>query len=155
MQKRVFLASLAAFSLLVGCAATVPLQNPPESAVTSGLTLGDVKKAVLSAAQFRRWRVVADEPGVMTLAYPSTAKAAQFELTARVEYDEKSFRVVYASSYGLEEGPCRQAASGDPYAQTSGNGKTMCLHRNVNKWLANLRLDIARNLSLALADKVR
>ena len=43
----------------------------------------------------------------------------------------------YASSRGLDAGPCQNDA------------KQICLHRNVNKWMANLASDITKELGRA------
>ena len=45
--------------------------------------------------------------------------------------------VKYASSRGLDAGPCQNDA------------KQICLHRNVNKWMANLASDITKELGRA------
>lgn len=145
MQKRTFLLSSLAFGamLLTGCAMPEPLMNPGAGNVPKGFTRQEVHAAILKAAEMRRWRFVDEANGVVRLAYPNGPRTQNYEVIVRVDYDDTSYRVAYESSYGLDEGPCVRPAD---------EGK-QCLHRNVNKWLRNLRNDIARVMESKVIEK--
>ncbi len=123
--------------ILAGCGTTVPVRTMSQGYVTEGTPVATVHEAVLRAAELRYWRIVSDDPGVMTLAYPAGPKAQQFEAIVRVDYDARNFRVEYVSSRGLNE--------------ERGCGKdkdVVCAHRNVNNWMINLDKDIRRFLAM-------
>ena len=123
--------------ILAGCGTTVPVRTMSQGYVTEGTPVATVHEAVLRAAELRYWRIVSDDPGVMTLAYPAGPKAQQFEAIVRVDYDARNFRVEYVSSRGLNE--------------ERGCGKdkdVVCSHRNVNNWMINLDKDIRRFLAM-------
>lgn len=129
--------ALASALILAGCGATVPVRTMSQGYVTEGTPVATVHDAVLRAAELRYWRVVSDDPGVVTLAYPSGPKAQHFEAIVRVNYDARNFRVEYVSSRGLnEERGCGK------------NENAVCAHRNVNNWMINLDKDIRRFLVL-------
>ena len=88
--------------------------------------------AVKNAAQLRKFRVVSTHGNVVKLAYPSGPRAQKFEAQFDVVYEGSKIAVKYASSRGLDAGPCQNDA------------KQICLHRNVNKWMANLASDITK-----------
>lgn len=123
--------------ILAGCGTTVPVRTMSQGYVTEGTPVATVHEAVLRAAELRYWRIISDDPGVMTLAYPAGPKAQQFEAIVRVDYDARNFRVEYVSSRGLNE--------------ERGCGKdkdVVCAHRNVNNWMINLDKDIRRFLAM-------
>ena len=93
--------------------------------------------AVKNAAQLRKFRVVSTHGNVVKLAYPSGPRAQKFEAQFDVVYEGSKIAVKYASSRGLDAGPCQNDA------------KQICLHRNVNKWMANLASDITKELGRA------
>lgn len=137
--------ALAAFAsagalVLAGCGASVPVRTMPLEYLPTGHQVADVHNAVLQAAKLRHWRVVRDEPGVVTLAYPSGKKALSFEATFRVTYDDRNFRVEYLSSRGLNEKKgCVDGSNGF-------REDIVCAHRNINNWMINLDRDIRRFL---------
>lgn len=127
--------------LLAGCASSVPVQTMPQEFVATDVNSGEIHNAVLQAAKLRHWRVVRDEPGAVTLAYPTGKKAAAFEATVRVTYDDKTFQVAYLSSRGLNEKKgCYDGSNGF-------REDIVCAHRNVNNWMINLDRDIRRFLN--------
>ena len=85
----------------------------------------------------RKFRVVSTHGNVVKLAYPSGPRAQKFEAQFDVVYEGSKIAVKYASSRGLDAGPCQNDA------------KQTCLHRNVNKWMANLASDITKELGRA------
>lgn len=133
--------AIAGAAVLSGCGASVPIQKMPVEYLPASCQSADIHGAVLQAAQARRWRVVRDEPGAVTLAYPTGKKAQAFEATVRVNYDDKTFRIEYLSSRGLDERQgCNDGTQG--YRED-----IVCAHRNINKWMANLDRDIQRFLT--------
>lgn len=100
--------------------------------------------AIIRAAQMRKWRIVSDEPGLVTLAYPGSAKAIHFEATVKVAYDSRHYKISYVSSRGLGE------KKGCVNPQLEGHNKyddnAVCVHRNVNRWMNNLSTDILKIL---------
>ena len=132
--------TLSACVLLTACMTTSPLVNPREQTVPHQVTQNKMHSAVLDAAQLRKWRVVSDKPGVMTLAYPGSAKAVHFEAIVKVTYDNDSYQVSYVSSRGLDEKKgCRNS-------QNKYDEDLICVHRNVNRWMNNLSADIMNSL---------
>ncbi len=129
--------ALASALILAGCGATVPVRTMSQGYVTEGTPVATVHEAVLRVAELRYWRVVSDDPGVVTLAYPAGPKAQQFEAIVRVNYDARNFRVEYVSSRGLNEGH-----------NCTKDKDVVCAHRNVNNWMINLDKDIRRFLVL-------
>lgn len=130
MKRICLLAStFACAAILAGCGAPQPLHVPPEQTLGSGLSSNDVRAAILSAAQKRHWRIVSDQSDVIELAYPSNARSSKYEVIFAVHYTDRSYNIAYVSSRGLDE-------------KLNCKGATPCLHRNVNKWVANLNMDI-------------
>ena len=136
MQKRFLLLTAAAFcaTTLVGCGLPQPLKVPGEQMVASNVSQKEIREAILKAATRRNWRIVKDASGSIVLAYPANQRSARYDATFEVIYSDKSYRIRYLSSYGLDE-------------KLNCEGSTPCLHRNVNKWVANLNMDIQRYLS--------
>lgn len=113
-----------------------PVDNPAPIAAR-GIGQTQALKAVKNAAHLRKFRLVSTHGNVVKLAYPSGPRAQKFEAQFDVIYEGSKIAVKYASSRGLDAGPCQNDA------------KQICLHRNVNKWMANLASDITRELSRA------
>ena len=136
MHKRTLLLAAAAFcsASLVGCGLPQPLKMPGEQLVASNVSEKTIREAILKAAALRSWRIVQEAPGSVVLAYPDNQRATRYEATFEVLYSAKSYRIRYLSSYGLDEKP-------------NCEGTTPCLHRNVNKWVTNLNMDIQRYIS--------
>ena len=135
------LSTLIALPVVSGCATNYLLTNPSQQTVGEGLTLLQMRNCVRNAAAARDWRIVSDNTGLMQLAYPANpARARKFEALIQVRYDAKSYQVSYLSSRGLGENRnCAPATkSYDPNAR--------CIHRNVNRWMNNLNVDIYREV---------
>ncbi|MFT3921063.1 MAG: hypothetical protein QM778_00880 [Myxococcales bacterium] len=89
--------------------------------------------AILDVLPRRRWTAEDVQPGRIVAFLPVKSHLVRVEIA----YDQNQVRINYLNSDGLgeEEGP-----DGQLYA-----------HRNVNKWLRVLSLDIARALSATAA----
>ena len=126
--------------LLTGCGVTTPLVNPQEQNAPVQITQSQMHNAIIYAAQLRKWRIVSDQPGVVTLAYPGSAKAIHFEAIVKVTYNALRYKVSYVSSRGLNE------KKGCMNSELKGKNKydenAICVHRNVNRWMNNLNADI-------------
>lgn len=138
---RLFCAAAFASSLLLsGCGVTTPLINPQEQSAPAQISQSQMHNAIIRAAQLRKWRIVSDRPGVVTLAYPGSAKAIHFEAIVKVTYNAQRYKVSYVSSRGLDE------RKGCVNSELKGNNKydenALCVHRNVNRWMNNLNADI-------------
>ena len=96
--------------------------------------------AIIRAAQLRKWRIVSDQPGVVTLAYPGSAKAIHFEAIVKVTYDARRYNVSYVSSRGLDEK--KGCVNPELKSKNKYDENAICIHRNVNRWMNNLNADI-------------
>lgn len=96
--------------------------------------------AIIRAAQLRKWRIVSDQPGVVTLAYPGSAKAIHFEAIVKVTYDARRYKVSYVSSRGLDEK--KGCVNPELKSKNKYDENAICIHRNVNRWMNNLNADI-------------
>lgn len=110
-----------------------PAHDFPQAVVTAD----QARSCVLAAAQQRHWRLVEDKDGRILLAYPGTGpRAEKHQVVVRVDYDAKSFKLSYVSSFGLDEDrACRQA-------KDTPDETDLCIHRRVPAWFANLTNDI-------------
>lgn len=134
MKKQLLaLAFAAAVSMsAIGAGAPVPVQTISPIAVPAGKTAS----AQLSAIRQAAGRLNMDEANVtdstVLLLYPNKDRAKKFQATIAVDYGTNQIRVRYVKSRGLSEGPCKEAK--------------LCAHRNVNRWLNNLKKEINLNL---------
>ena len=130
----VFLSGCTIKPMLIHETTAFPMQQAFEQKAVAGV--------VLDAARAKGWEVLKQEPGNVTLTYPSTnnKRYQTIHAVVRVEYDDKSFRIVHVSDYGLEKEPCNSAP------------EQLCIHRNYNRWIANLDLQI-RNRLQSLANQ--
>lgn len=93
-------------------------------------TLPQIRDAVGSAGAMRGWRVVAEDAGSMTLYNNVRGK---HEVTVRVEYDQKGFKVVYVSSVNMN------------YKK---RGDLDYIHPKYNLWVDRLVQDILAKVAL-------
>ena len=140
MLRRTVLAAAAAAMLT---AASPALLAAPSREVVpyevSGLksSAKEIHEAILKAVPMRKWGVCSDEPGKVTVIYPTNTRAKQYQAVVSVTYADGYFKVDYVSSRGLnEERGCKD------------NPNAVCVHRNVNRWIANLGKDIVNLLSM-------
>ena len=82
-----------------------------------------VREAILEAAAGRRWTVIADEPGKMTLRHAPR----QHSVTVEVAYRDNGFTISYVASENMDYKVKRGAAY---------------IHGNYNRWVANLVQDV-------------
>lgn len=137
-------ATFCASILLTGCVTTAPVVNPPEQSAPAQVSSTKMHQAIMRAAQLRKWRIVSDEPGVVTLAYPGSAKAVHFEAIVKVTYDARQYKVSYVSSRGLDER--KGCVNPEIKGRNKFDDNALCVHRNVNRWMNNLSADILDGL---------
>ena len=127
------LAAVSAAAILAGCT-NAPVHQAAEARVPASASA--IHRAILHVAQTRRYDVVKDAPGAVTLAYPprDSARSSTYQATYRVTYGNGNYRVDYQSSRGLNARPCQ-------------DDKTrVCGHRKLHQWQENLKQDIEREL---------
>jgi hypothetical protein len=122
------LALLLGVLFLMGCGGGgVPVRNPdPIAAAPSS---DATQQAILEALPKRRWTAEDVKEGRIVAFLP----VRNFLVRVEIVYDANQVRINYLSSDNLGAHP---GADGQVYA-----------HGNVNKWLRNLAVDVARSLS--------
>ena len=99
------------------------IENVENEALPAGATFEQVEQSVLTALTSRGWQIVSRSEGAVEAQYARR----DFSVNIRVSYTASTFSVIYLDSVGLRY---------DPEDQT--------IHRNYNRWISNLRVDIAR-----------
>jgi hypothetical protein len=119
---------VSAMVFLMG-ARQVPLTDPEPLAVPAGLKLEQVAKAIKASLVGRAWTVTSEDPGHIV----STLNVREHMAKIDIVYDLQTIRIKYLDSGELM------------YAEKKGQ---RVIHRNYLNWIANLRNDINRNLTL-------
>jgi hypothetical protein len=115
-------------ALALGCSKEAPLRNPlPVIAASSPAA---TEQAILDALPKRRWTAEDVQPGRIVAFLPIRTHLVRVEIL----YDSRSVRIGYMSSDNVGE---YRGSDGQLYA-----------HRNVNKWMQNLALDIQQSVAL-------
>lgn len=102
----------------------------------SAADVGAMRRVILQAALNRRWRLMQDRPGVLTLE----ATAGDHSATVDVLYDAAGFQIKYRSSTALD-----YAAAGD----------RVVIHPRYNNWISSLSNEIRRQASGAVPQRRR
>jgi hypothetical protein len=92
-------------------------------AIQPPLTDKAVHDAILAGAAVHSWKVVGDQPGVLTLE----ADSGQHQAVVDVSYDTQGYQITYKSSANLN------------YAQSD---KKISIHPKYNQWIASLNAAI-------------
>jgi hypothetical protein len=122
-MKKVLIA-LAMVSVMSSAAIAAPIVNVPKTEVTvsQGRT---VDGAIKSALEGRGWVIKSESPGrIEAYVAPRTHRA-----DILITYDDHSYAITYVSSSNLDY-----------------NEKRQSIHKNYNRWIANLQLDIRARL---------
>lgn len=119
--------ALAALLLLTACT-TRPILNIQNEPVPTRIgqqqhTQADVERAILVAAQRRKWNARVVRPGLIEASTSARSHQARVE----IDYSATSYSVRHKQSANLKE--------------SDGN-----IHRNYNRWVANLNKEIRRQL---------
>ncbi|ASK54034.1 hypothetical protein CEQ48_04425 [Vibrio tarriae] len=112
--------------LLVGCGRLQPIMQVENTPINYDLQSKQVKSAILLAATNRGWVVNEVAPGVLSAKLHVRSHFAE----VKIPYSTKYYSVLYVQSENLKA--------------DDGN-----IHRNYNRWINNLNVDIQRQLALA------
>lgn len=113
--------------LLAACGRLQPIQNMKNQYVPHGLTQQQVGKAIRSGAANIGWGSKQVRPGLIEA---SIVVRGTYHADVDISYTANSFNVTYKSSKNLN------------YDKTTG-----AIHRNYNRWIANLVKHIQSSLS--------
>ncbi|MDV7341018.1 hypothetical protein RYZ26_15535 [Terasakiella sp. A23] len=116
--------------LLTGCFGRIqPLYsvyNHPVPSSADFMSLREISEVIELSAVNRKWLVEEQYPGLLTLTFRKKTHMAVVE----VSFDQSNYSIKYVNSTHLLY-----------------NGTT--IHRNYNRWVANLERDIEMNLQKA------
>ncbi|WP_038173279.1 MULTISPECIES: hypothetical protein [Vibrio] len=125
MSPLKLLSSLILALLLVGCGRVQPVMNVEDTPVTYNLQSKQVKMAIMQAATKRGWIVTEVNPGELLAKLQVRSHYAE----VKIPFNDKYYSILYLNSVNLK----------------SSDGK---IHRNYNRWVNNLNVDIKRQLAL-------
>ncbi|OED84854.1 hypothetical protein BCS93_04405 [Vibrio breoganii] len=111
--------------VLVGCQRVQPIMNIENTPIAYSLKIEQVKSAILQAAISRGWTIEDKSASELTAKINVRSHYAE----VKIPYNEKHYSIIYVDSSNLKA--------------ESGN-----IHRNYNRWVNNLNLDIQKQLSL-------
>lgn len=108
---------------LAGCSIQ-PIMTVKNEPIGFNLPVSSVKKAIIDAGTQRDWLMTETKPGVIQGVLLVRTHKAVIDIT----YNDKSYSIDYVDSQHLDY------KNGD-------------IHRNYNRWIHNLDLDIRKNLT--------
>lgn len=125
MKLRNFLASIVLGSLmfLAACSTSVPLRNVQDQPIPRSLTTHQVVRAIQVAAHQKGWHTTQVRPGLIYATINIRSHVAQ----VKIPYNRQGYSIVYKHSSKL-------------------NYDGHSIHRNYNRWVANLNKYIQKNL---------
>lgn len=109
---------------LAGCATQAPVLNITDAPINTNIQQQDVGQVIERGLRTRGWQVAARRPD----AIDAYVIIRQHRADITVSYDQDSYSIAYRDSEGLEY----------------RNGR---IHRNYNRWVANLNTDIQRAMA--------
>ena len=115
--------------LLVGCGRVQPVLNVEDTPVAYDLQNKQVKAAIVQSATNRGWTIEETSPGLLIAKINVRSHFAEVE----IPYSNKYYSIIYLNSVNLK----------------ASDGK---IHRNYNRWVNNLNVDIQRALALLGAE---
>ncbi|CAH1596608.1 hypothetical protein [Vibrio owensii] len=121
--------SLLLTLLLVGCGRVQPVMNVEDTPVAYDLQNKQVKAAIVQSATNRGWTIEETSPGLLIAKINVRSHFAEVE----IPYSNKYYSIIYLNSVNLK----------------ASDGK---IHRNYNRWVNNLNVDIQRALALLGAE---
>jgi hypothetical protein len=116
--------------LLVGCGRVQPVMNVEDTPVGYNLQSKQVKMAIMQAATNRGWIVEEVNSGELNAKLHVRSQYAEVQ----IPFNSKFYSILYLNSDNLK----------------AEDGK---IHRNYNRWVNNLNVDIKRQLSLVAAEQ--
>lgn len=110
---------------VVACGRVQPIMKVENTPVAYNLQSEQVKSAIIQAAVARDWVITEVEPGLLDAKITVRNHFAE----VHIPYSEKYYSIVYVTSENL------MADDGS-------------IHRNYNRWVNNLNVDIKKQLAL-------
>lgn len=111
--------------LLVGCGRVQPVMNVEDTPVVYDLQNKQVKMAIVQSAGNRGWAIKEVSSGVLF----ATIQVRNHSAEVKIPYNNKYYSIIYLNSVNLK----------------ASDGK---IHRNYNRWINNLNVDIQRALAV-------
>ncbi|MFL7010687.1 hypothetical protein [Enterovibrio norvegicus] len=130
MKIQKYLVLLTLSVLLVGCGRVQPIRNVENAPIAHNLPAATVKQAILQSGSNRGWVMTEIEPGVIRGELFVRSHSAVID----VKYSDKVYSIHYVDSDNLKY----------------SDGK---IHRNYNRWINNLDVDIRKKLSMLSASQ--
>ena len=128
-KSLVVAATVAVMTLSTPVFAAEWMAVPEETSVTQRISLDSMQKVVTAAAITRNWEIIENAPGKLHLRY---AKRPKWWVDVAVTYTEKTYKISYVDSFGLNY---------------KVKDKGAVIHRNYNRWIANLDKSIQLELN--------
>lgn len=126
-MKRVIL--LAVVALVAGNSCAIrekPVLNVADAPIVADES-GSVAVKIKDTLKARRWKVIDEEPGTIVANFSkANDDIGQHSVTIRITYDADSYSINYVDSENML------------YDEVTGT-----IHRNYNRWIANLQRDLA------------
>ncbi|MCU1718390.1 hypothetical protein [Pseudomonas sp. 5P_3.1_Bac2] len=122
---------LLAAALLLSACTSKPIYNPSDK-LSSNLDITDLEmqRAIITALAQRNWTVQAVQPGKIQAEITVRKHHAEID----IPYSPTSLQILYRASSNL-------------------NYKNGAIHRNYNRWVKNLRVNILRELNIDVFDE--
>lgn len=102
-----------------------PIVDIEDSPVPAGLTMKQIKKAIIRAGAQRKWIIRESSPGVME----GILNVRKHMVKVDLRYDRKTYSITYKDSVNMKF-------------------RGGLIHRKYNAWVQNLNTDIQTNLLL-------
>ena len=132
--------------VLVGPVQAAELKDPPPIPVPVGISQADVATAIKKALAGRKLTVDSEQPGHIVARYAPRTHVARMTIS----YDTSQVRIAYLDSINLdyEEQGSRREVYRSPRGDTDVRviPAHRQIHRNYNKWVANIAHDIQQQL---------
>ena len=123
MNRAILMTSFLALTLVSACR-TVPISNPNVSlSPPPNASLEDIGQAIVAAGTGLGWAIQLEEPGKAR----GTLHLRDHEAVVEITYTKQKLQINYAGSTNLLQ-------AGDD------------IHRNYNRWVKNLRVQIQRRV---------
>ncbi|EOD80581.1 hypothetical protein D515_00535 [Grimontia indica] len=128
MNFKKYLVLLAMGFALVGCNRVQPIKEVVDAPVAFNIPAASVKQAIIESGIDRGWIMTETTPGVIRGELFVRSHRAVID----IPYNDKSYSINYVESENLME----------------SGGK---IHRNYNRWVNNLDVDIRKKLAVLAA----
>ena len=115
--------------VLAGCGRVQPVMNVEDTPVALNLQSKQVKSAIYESAENRGWLVSEIKPGLIRAELYVRSHDAAIE----IPYSDRFYSILYVESENLKY----------------DDGE---IHRNYNRWVNNLNVDIKRKLAQMAAE---